>query len=179
MIENILKDYCHSYGLKYVVLRYFNAAGADPDGDIGESHHPETHIIPLVLDAASGDRPDVKIFGTDYDTPDGSCIPDYIHVCDLADAHIKAFNYLENGGESDFFNLGNSIGTSVWEIVESVRRVTGKDFKVKISERRLGDPAILVGSSEKAKRILGWKPNYSDIDTIVTHAWKWHENANY
>ncbi len=133
----------------------------------------------MVLDAASGVRPDIKVFGTDYDTPDGSCIRDYIHVTDLADAHLKALHYLENGNEGDFFNLGNTIGRSVLEVVDSVKRVTGRDFKVTLSDRRPGDPAKLVGSSEKARRILKWKPQYGDIDTIVSHAWKWHENAEY
>ena len=179
MVENIFKDYSYAYGLKYVVLRYFNAAGADPDGEIGESHNPETHIIPLVLDAASGYRPDIKIYGTDYSTPDGSCVRDYIHVSDLADAHIKALKYLENGGKSDFFNLGNNIGTSVLEIVESVRRVTNRNISVKIEDRRPGDPPKLVGCCDKAQSILGWNPQYTDIDTIVAHAWKWHEHSLY
>nr|WP_027871585.1 UDP-glucose 4-epimerase GalE [[Eubacterium] cellulosolvens] len=178
-VERIFKDYAKAYGLKFAVLRYFNAAGADPDGEIGESHNPETHIIPLVLDAASGVRPDIKIFGTDYDTPDGSCIRDYIHVSDLADAHLLALHYLENGGESDFFNLGNAIGTSVLEVVNSAKKVTGREFAVVHAPRRSGDPAKLVGSSEKAQRILGWKPKYGDIDAIIAHAWKWHENAEY
>ena len=156
-----------------------NVAGADPDGEIGESHNPETHIIPLVLDAASGLREDVKVFGTDYDTPDGSCIRDYIHVTDLASAHLLALRYLENGGDSDFFNLGNEKGTSVLEVIESARRVTGKGFKAILTDRRPGDPAKLVGSSKKAKEVLGWKPQYEDIDTIISHAWKWHENRQY
>ena len=167
------------YGLQFVVLRYFNAAGADPDSEIGESHDPETHIIPLVLDAASGLRPDIKVFGTDYDTEDGSCIRDYIHVTDLATAHLLALHHLENGKPSDFFNLGNEKGTSVLEVVESVRRVTGREFTVTLTDRRPGDPAKLVGASSKAKTILGWKPKYEDIDTIVSHAWKWHEKKEY
>ena len=179
MVERIFKDYNHAYGLQFVVLRYFNAAGADPKGEIGESHDPETHIIPLVLDAASGARPDVKVFGTDYDTPDGSCVRDYIHVTDLASAHLLALHHLEDGKESDFFNLGNEKGTSVLEVVESVRRVTGKDFTATLTDRRSGDPAKLVGASKKAKDILGWKPEYDDIDTIVSHAWKWHEKKEY
>ncbi len=175
-IERIFRDYEKAYGLKYVVLRYFNAAGADPDGEIGESHDPETHIIPLVLDAASGKRPDIKVFGTDYPTPDGSCVRDYIHVTDLAQAHLLALRYLENGGESDCFNLGNEKGTSVLEAIDAVKRVTGRDFKVTLTDRRPSDPAVLVGSSEKAKAVLGWKPEYADIDTIVRHAWEWHES---
>ena len=179
MVERIFKDYRKSYGLNYAVLRYFNAAGCDPDGEIGESHNPETHIIPLVLDAASGKREDIKVFGTDYPTPDGSCVRDYIHVTDLADAHIRALEYLKNGGESDFFNLGNTKGTSVLEVIDSVRKVTGKDFKVTLTDRREGDPAVLVGSAEKAERILGWIPKYADIDTIVSHAWNWYNKAEY
>lgn len=179
MVERIFKDYNKAYGLQFVVLRYFNAAGADPDGEIGESHDPETHIIPLVLDAASGLREDVKVFGTDYDTPDGSCVRDYIHVTDLASAHLLALKHLENGGRSNFFNLGNERGTSVLEVLESARRVTGKEFKAIHTERRSGDPAKLVGSSKKAKEILGWKPEYENIDTIITHAWKWHEKKEY
>ena len=179
MVERIFKDYNRAYGLRFVVLRYFNAAGADPDSEIGESHDPETHIIPLVLDAASGLRPDIKVFGTDYDTEDGSCIRDYIHVTDLATAHLLALHHLENGKPSDFFNLGNEKGTSVLEVVESVKRVTGREFTVTLAGRRPGDPAKLVGASSKAKTILGWKPKYEDIDTIVSHAWKWHEKKGY
>jgi len=179
MVEKILKDYNNAYGIQFAVLRYFNAAGADPEGELGESHQPETHLIPLVLDAASGKRPDIKVFGTDYDTPDGSCVRDYIHVYDLATAHLLALHYLEKGGNSDFFNLGNEKGTSVLEVVEAVRKVTGKEFRVTLTDRRPGDPAKLVGSSRKAKSILGWVPVYEDIDEIVRHAWNWHENAEY
>lgn len=179
MVERIFKDYRTAYGFEFVVLRYFNAAGADPECEIGESHKPETHIIPLVLDAASGKRADIKVFGTDYNTPDGSCVRDYIHVYDLATAHLLALHHLEAGKGSDFFNLGNALGTSVLEVVNSVRNVTGKDFKVVLTDRRPGDPAKLVGSSEKAQKVLGWKPVYGDIDTIVEHAWKWHKRAEY
>lgn len=179
MVERIFKDYHEAYGLEYVVLRYFNAAGADPDGEIGESHNPETHIIPLVLDAVAGRKPYITIFGTDYDTADGSCVRDYIHVSDIASAHVRALKYLDSGGKSDSFNLGNACGISVYEIVESAGRVTGKTPKVVLSERRVGDPAILVGSCEKAMRILGWKPQYPDIDTIMAHAWNWHQNKTY
>ena len=174
-VERIFRDYERAYGLKYVVLRYFNAAGADPEGEIGEAHDPETHIIPLILDAASGKRPNVKVFGTDYPTRDGSCIRDYIHVSDLATAHLLALRHLEAGKESQFLNLGNTKGTSVLELIEAAKRVTERDIPVVLSERRPGDPAILVGSSEKAKRVLGWEPMYGDIDTIVRHAWAWHE----
>lgn len=179
MVERIFQDYAIAYGLKYVTLRYFNAAGADPGCEIGESHDPETHIIPLLLDAAGGQRPDIMIFGTDYDTFDGSCIRDYIHVADLAGAHILALQYLEQGGESGFFNLGNEKGTSVLELVDSVKRVTGRTFPVVPAGRRAGDPAKLVGSGRKAQSILGWKPIYPDIDTIVLHAWNWHERRPY
>ncbi len=179
MVERILQDYGRAYGLKFVALRYFNAAGADPEGEIGESHEPETHLIPLILGAASGKRQDIKVFGTDYDTPDGSCIRDYIHVYDLATAHLLALHYLEEGKESGFFNLGNALGTSVLEVVESVKKVTGRKFSITLADRRAGDPAKLVGSSEKAQQALGWKPLYGDINTIVEHAWKWHEKREY
>lgn len=179
MVERIFKDYHTAYGLEYVVLRYFNAAGADPEGEIGESHNPETHIIPLILDAAGGQREDIKVFGTDYDTPDGSCVRDYIHVYDLATAHLLALRHLEEGRGSDFFNLGNESGTSVLEVIDSVKRVTGRNFRVTLAERRPGDPARLVGSSRKAQEILGWKPIYGEIDRIVEHAWKWHEGTGY
>lgn len=179
MMERILKDYYRAYGIEFVVLRYFNAAGADPEREIGESHDPETHIIPLVLDAASGRREDIKVFGTDYETLDGSCVRDYIHVYDLATAHLLALHYLEQGKESDFFNLGNELGTSVLQVIDSVKKVTGREFKVTLTDRRPGDPAVLVGSSRKAQEILGWEPIYKDIDKIVEHAWKWHERAGY
>ena len=179
MVERILKDYHAAYGMEFVVLRYFNAAGADPEGEIGEHHDPETHIIPLLLDAAGGKREEIKVFGTDYDTDDGSCIRDYIHVFDLATAHLLALHYLEQGRGSDFFNLGNEVGTSVLQVVDSVKRVTGREFKVTLTNRRPGDPARLVGSSRRARELLGWKPVYGDIDKIVEHAWKWHEEAGY
>lgn len=179
MVERILRDYHDAYGLEYAVLRYFNAAGADPDGELGESHNPETHIIPLVLDAASGDREDIKVFGTDYDTPDGSCIRDYIHVSDLADAHLAALQYLERGGKSDFFNLGNEKGTSVLEIIDAVKKVTGRNFIVTYADRREGDPPKLVGSRKKAEEVLGWEPKYDKIDTIIRHAWQWHCEKKY
>ena len=177
MVENIFKDYAAAYGLKFVVLRYFNAAGADPQGEIGEWHVPETHLIPLVLDAAIGARQNIKVYGTDYPTRDGSCVRDYIHVSDLADAHLLALRYLRDGGESDFFNLGNALGTSVLEVIAAAKRQTGIDFSVEYGPRRPGDPPTLVGSSEKAERILGWHPKYQDIDTIIKHAWAWHRTS--
>lgn len=179
MIERILKDYHHAYGLNFCCLRYFNAAGADPEGEIGESHDPETHLIPLILSAAAGDRESIKVFGNDYPTRDGSCIRDYIHVTDLADAHIKAMNYLKNGGESICLNLGNCIGNSVLEVIEAAKEITGREIRVEIEKRRAGDPPILVGSAEKAKKILGWTPQYGDIKTILFHAWNWYRDKRY
>lgn len=178
MVERIFKDYAKAYGLKYAALRYFNAAGADPDAEIGEAHDPETHIIPLVIDAAYGKRPDIKVFGSDYPTRDGTCIRDYIHVTDLAQAHLLALEYLDNGGKSDFFNLGNENGTSVLEVINSVKKVTGKNIKVILTDRREGDPPVLVGSSKKAQSILGWKPQFADIDVITTHAVNWFLKIN-
>ncbi|MCI9542317.1 MAG: UDP-glucose 4-epimerase GalE [Lachnospiraceae bacterium] len=179
MVERILEDYRKAYGINYCCLRYFNAAGADPEGELGESHMPETHLIPLILDAASGKRESISIFGTDYPTKDGTCIRDYIHVSDLADAHIRALEYLKQGGESTCFNLGNGNGDSVRHVIEVVKQVTGKEFKVKEEKRRAGDPPVLIGSAEKAEKVLGWKPKYAEIETIVEHAWKWHENKEY
>lgn len=163
-----------AHGLKYVSLRYFNACGAHISGKIGEAHNPETHLIPIILQAANGKRAHISIFGTDYNTPDGTCIRDYIHVTDLAQAHILAVEYLLNGGESNIFNLGNGVGFSVREVIETAKKVTGKEIKVIEEERRAGDPAILIASSDKAKNILGWKPEYDDLSTIIETAWKWH-----
>ncbi|MGN0551364.1 MAG: UDP-glucose 4-epimerase GalE [Acutalibacteraceae bacterium] len=163
-----------AHGLKYVSLRYFNACGAHISGKIGEAHTPETHLIPIILQAANGTRDHISIFGTDYNTPDGTCIRDYIHVKDLAQAHILAVKYLLNGGESNIFNLGNGVGFSVREVIETAKKVTGKEIKVIEEERRAGDPAILIASSDKAKNILGWKPEYNDLSTIIETAWKWH-----
>jgi len=179
MVERILDDYEKAYGLYSVCLRYFNAAGCDPDGEIGEMHDPETHIIPLVLDAAIGKRKSVKVFGTDYPTKDGSCIRDYIHVLDLADAHIKALDYMKKENVSDRFNLGTSNGTSVIEIIEAAKRVTGRDIKVEYVERRAGDPAELIGSNAKARMVLGWIPFHSDIEEIVKDAWNWHQKMRF
>lgn len=174
MVERILEDYESAYGLHSVCLRYFNAAGADLDGEIGENHNPETHIIPLILDAALGKRDCIRVFGTDYNTQDGSCVRDYIHVLDLADAHIRALDYMRKENLSNRFNLGTSNGTSVLEMIETAKRITGRDIKVVYDERRPGDPAVLIGSNAKAKDILGWEPKYSDIETILKSAWKWH-----
>jgi len=173
IIENIFKDYEKAYGLRYIVLRYFNACGADPEGEIGEWHEPESHLIPLVFQAALGKREDVKIFGTDYETEDGTCIRDYVHVTDLAQAHWLGLNRLLNNGESGFYNLGNGDGFSVRQVIESVKRVTGKEFLVTEVGRREGDPALLVAVSDKAKKELGWKPEFTDLDEIVKTAWNW------
>ena len=163
-----------AHGLRFVSLRYFNACGAHKSGKIGEAHHPETHLIPIILQVPLGQRDAVSIFGDDYDTRDGTCVRDYIHVTDLAQAHILAMNYLNNGGKSDIFNLGNGVGFTVKEVIEVARKVTGQNIKEEISPRRAGDPAQLVASSEKAKQVLGWKPQYADVETIIASAWKWH-----
>lgn len=176
MVEQILSDFDRAHGLKSVCLRYFNASGADPDGGIGEDHNPETHLIPLVLDAAMGRRSHITVYGDDYETPDGTCIRDYIHVTDLADAHIRALDFLMRENRSDFFNLGNGKGFSVKEIIAASEKVTGKSIPVHYGERRPGDPAVLVGSAEKAKAILGWQPQYNDIHTIIQTAWNWHQS---
>jgi UDP-glucose 4-epimerase len=175
MVEKILEDYSKAYDLNYVSLRYFNAAGADPEAEIGEWHNPETHLIPLILDAASGKRESVNIFGTNYPTPDGTCIRDYIHVLDLAQAHYKALKYLNNENESQVFNLGNGNGFSVKEVIKTCQSVTGKEIKVIEDEPRPGDPPILVGSSMKARKILGWNPQWTDIKDIISTSWNWHQ----
>ena len=164
-----------AHGLSYVSLRYFNACGADATGQIGEAHNPESHLIPLVLQVPNGKRESVSIYGTDYDTPDGTCIRDYIHVTDLAQAHILAVEYLANGGESDIFNLGNGVGYSVREVIETARNVTGHPIPATEVPRRAGDPARLVASGEKAKKILGWEPKIKKLDEIIASAWKWHK----
>ncbi|MBA2749284.1 MAG: UDP-glucose 4-epimerase GalE [Tatlockia sp.] len=178
MVERILQDFDVAYGLKSVYFRYFNAAGADPTGLLGEDHNPETHLLPLVLMAALGKRDSVAIFGTDYPTPDGTCIRDYIHVTDLADAHILGLEYLLNGGDTSVFNLGNGQGFSVKEAIDTAKIVTGREIKVVMSDRRPGDPPILVGSSNKARNILGWEPKYPALKEILTHAWKWHQQRH-
>lgn len=179
MVERILQDYAFAYGLKYVSLRYFNAAGADIETEIGEDHDPETHLIPLVLDAAMGKREDIKVFGTDYDTPDSTAIRDYIHVTDLAQAHVLALEYLRNDGVSNVFNLANGDGYSVLEVIKTAKEVTNKDFKVTYVPRRAGDPAKLVGDSTKAKTMLRWEPEFFNLKTIIKSAWKWHERRNH
>jgi len=175
ILEDMMKQYAEVYGLRFVSLRYFNAAGADPDGLIGEDHDPETHLIPLILDAALGRRKDITVFGEDYDTPDGTCIRDYIHVTDLAEAHLLALDYLEKGnGKSAVYNLGNGRGFSVLEVIQAAERVTGQTIPFRTGGRRRGDPARLVASSEGISREWGWKPRYADLDVIVETAWKWH-----
>ena len=178
MVERILADFDPAYQLKSVCFRYFNAAGADPDGRLGEDHNPETHLIPLILLAAMGKRDAISVFGTDYPTADGTCIRDYIHVTDLASAHVLGLEYLLKGGDSQLFNLGNGSGFSVKEVIEAARTVTGKDIKVIECDRRPGDPPALVGSSEKARQMLGWQPEYDDIHQILTHAWNWHQKRH-
>jgi len=178
MIEMMLKDYEIAHGLKHVALRYFNAAGADPSGELGESHEPETHLIPLVLQTAQKKRDKILVFGNDYNTPDGTCIRDYIHILDLADAHLKAFNYLNDGKDSTFINLGTGSGNSVLEIIQKAKSITGNEIPFEIVDRRAGDPAILVADNKKAKELLDWSPKYS-IDEILKTAWNWHTNPKY
>ena len=178
MIEWILQDFAVAYDLKFVSLRYFNAAGADPDTEIGEDHDPETHLIPLILDAALDRRDHLKIFGTDYSTSDGTCIRDYIHVSDLADAHLLALKYLRDGGESNVFNLGNGNGFSVREVIEAAGELTGCDIPCVESERRPGDPPVLIGSSDKIRKILGWDPVYNSLESIIDTAWRWHKKIS-
>ncbi|MDJ0688100.1 MAG: UDP-glucose 4-epimerase GalE [Xenococcaceae cyanobacterium MO_188.B32] len=178
MVERILADFDRAYGLKSVAFRYFNASGADPSGNLGEDHAPETHLIPLALLTALGKRKSLYIFGTDYDTPDGTAVRDYIHVNDLADAHVLGLKYLLDGGESQVFNLGNGSGFSVREVIETARKVTGKEIPAIESDRRPGDAPILVGSSDKARKILGWNPNYADLSKIISHAWQWHQKRH-
>lgn len=173
MIEQVLADYDSAYGLKSVCLRYFNAAGADPEVQLGERHEPETHLIPLVLHAASGRRPHISVFGRDYDTPDGTCIRDYVHIADLCEAHWLAMQYLMNGGPSQAYNLGNGNGFSVQEIIDTAEVVTGRKILVVNAPRREGDPARLVADSTLAREQLGWQPQYADLATIIEHAWKW------
>ena len=173
MTERILESYDTAYDLKFVALRYFNASGATTK--CGEHHDPETHLIPNVLSAANGDLPSVSVFGDDYDTPDGTCIRDYIHVADLADAHIRALDHLKNGGGSTHINLGNGLGFSVLEVIEAARKVTGNSIDVKIEPRRPGDPARLIADAKKAFEVLEWRPEYTDIERIIRSAWDWKQ----
>ena len=177
-VEKMLKDFDAAHNIKSVIFRYFNAAGSDPQGRLGEDHSPETHLIPLVLQTALGHRKAISIFGTDYPTPDGTCIRDYIHVTDLAEAHVLGLAYLFEKDSSNVFNLGNGSGFSVKEVIETARKVTGQEIAAIEEDRRAGDPPILVGSSEKAQKLLGWKPSYSDLTQIIEHAWKWHQSRH-
>ena len=174
MMEKIMRWADEAYGIKFVALRYFNVAGAKPDGSIGEDHHPETHLLPIVLQVAMGEREKLQIFGDDYNTPDGTNVRDYVHPFDLADVHILAVDYLRNGNESSAFNLGSSTGFSNLEIVKAAREVTGKEIPAEIAARRGGDPDTLIAASEKARKVLGWKPEFDDIHKIIETAWKWH-----
>lgn len=175
-MEKMFKWVSNAHGVRYVSLRYFNACGAHKSGLIGEDHNPETHLIPLILQVPNGQREKVAIFGDDYDTKDGTCIRDYIHVTDLAQAHILAVKYLNEGKESNIFNLGNGVGFSVKEVIEIARKVTGHPIPAIISPRRAGDPAKLVASSEKARKILGWNPKHAELEEIIASAWNWHKN---
>jgi UDP-glucose 4-epimerase len=175
MVEEALSDYGRAYGLKSVCLRYFNAAGADPEGKLGERHAPETHLIPLVLQAASGLRPCISVFGRDYDTPDGTCIRDYIHISDLCEAHWLALQSLVEGAASQAYNLGNGNGFSVQEVIDTARQVTGREIAMIDAPRREGDPARLVADSRLARERLGWQPKYEELGTIIEHAWNWQK----
>ncbi|WP_457678782.1 UDP-glucose 4-epimerase GalE [Thermovibrio sp.] len=178
-VEKALEDFNRAYGLNYISLRYFNAAGADPKGRIGESHNPETHLIPLILKTAKGERESIKIFGTDYPTPDGTCIRDFIHVNDLAQAHLDALVYLLETGKSGAFNCGYGRGFSVKEVIERCKRITGVDFKVEKAPRREGDPAVLVADPTKLKGAVNWEPKYDDLDFIIKTAWNWELNRRF
>lgn len=173
MVEQVLEDYDKAYGMKSVCLRYFNAAGADPEGELGERHDPETHLIPLILQAASGRRDNIKVFGRDYNTADGTCIRDYIHINDLCQAHLLAINYLITTKQSGAFNLGNGTGFSVEQVIKTAKEVTGVDFTVIDEKRREGDPAQLIANSDQAKNKLGWEPMYGKLSEIIKHAWEW------
>ncbi len=173
MFEKILEWYDRIFGIRYISLRYFNAAGCDPEGELGEDHNPETHLIPIILKTALGQRSYVEIYGTDYPTPDGTCIRDYIHISDLSSAHILALEALLSGKESTIYNLGNSRGFSVREVIKSAEKVVGKKIPVKEGERRAGDPAVLIASSEKIKKELGWNPKYTNLEEIIESHWKW------
>jgi UDP-glucose 4-epimerase len=185
MVEQLLQDFSYAYGLPCVIFRYFNAAGADPEGDLGEDHDPETHLIPRVLDAMSGREPYLQIFGDDYPTPDGTCIRDYIHVCDLADAHVLGLERLlrlrerqEETRSPLIYNLGNGTGYSVQQVIEAAKAVTGRGLLAHVARRREGDPAQLVASAQRARQDLGWRPRYPELTTILEHAWAWHQHRH-
>ena len=178
-IEDILANYAESDGLESVIFRYFNVAGADPDGDVGEFHQPETHLIPLMLDAIDGKRDALTIFGTDYDTPDGTCIRDYVHICDLVDAHVLGIKWLEEGKGNQIFNLGTGTGFSVREVIDALANVTNRVVPVAEGGRRPGDCTKLVSGSERASRDLGWQPSRSDMKTMIADAWRWHQSGHY
>ena len=173
-MEKMMKWVSRASGVRYVSLRYFNAAGALPDGSIGEDHKTETHLIPLILQVPTGRRDHITVYGDDYPTPDGTCLRDYIHVVDLADAHMRALDYLRRGGESDIFNLGSGSGFSVKEMIAAAEKATGKAIAVEIGARRAGDPAQLIASSEKARTVLGWQPQFTDVEEVIGTAWRWH-----
>lgn len=176
MVEDILRDYDSAYGLRSVSLRYFNAAGADPDGDIGEMHEPETHVVPLVLDTVAGLRPHFTVHGNDYQTPDGTCIRDFVHVTDLASAHVEALQYLLGGGRSTALNLGTGRGHSVLEVIDAAQRTTGKAVNHVFGARRPGDPPVLIADPARAVSVLGWRPRHSNLDEIVETAWSWQRS---
>ncbi len=178
-IEEILRDFQAAHGLNHVIFRYFNVAGADPDGEVGEFHRPETHLVPLMLDAIDGKRDGLTVFGTDYDTPDGTCIRDYVHVCDLVDAHVLGLNWLEQGKGSRVFNLGTGSGFSVMEVIGHSKSVTNRDVPYSIGPRRAGDCTKLVSGSVRAGEELGWTPKRSTLETMISDAWRWHQNGHY
>ena len=179
MMERMLADFDRAYNLRSIVFRFFNAAGANPEGLLGEDHYPETHLIPLVLWTALGKRDSIAVWGTDYSTPDGTCLRDYIHVSDLADAHILGLEYLLQGGKSEILNLGSGNGFSVRQVIETAKQVTQKPIKIVECDRRPGDAPILVGSSDKARKILGWSAKYPELSTIISHAWQWHQRRHH
>ncbi|WP_209598972.1 UDP-glucose 4-epimerase GalE [Ruegeria sp. HKCCSP351] len=178
-IEDILRDFEAAHGLRHVIFRYFNVAGADPEGEVGEFHRPETHLIPLMLDAIDGKREGLTVFGTDYETPDGTCIRDYVHVCDLVDAHVLGLGWLEQGKESRVFNLGTGSGFSVLEVIEHSKSVTNRPVPYSVGARRAGDCTKLVSGSVRAQTELGWKPKRSTLETMIADAWRWHQNGHY
>ncbi|ASM73871.1 UDP-glucose 4-epimerase [Pseudosulfitobacter pseudonitzschiae] len=178
-IEDILRDFEAAHGLRHVIYRYFNVAGADPEGEVGEFHQPETHLIPLMLDAIDGKRDALTIFGTDYDTPDGTCIRDYVHVCDLVDAHVLGLKWLQDGKGSRVFNLGTGCGFSVREVIDQSRAVTNRAVPINEGARRAGDATKLVSGSSRAKAELGWKPDRSNLNTMIADAWRWHQTGHF